>query len=135
MSTLASAIDFTAFWTSSAENDGLTTEVDMSLKLAPYRSCSALACSSGSISTVRTSTRSPAAPCTTASGCPSPLKKSWTSVVAGAVWKPMSRSEPPLNSMPGRRPPIERKMTPGTMSSALARKYHHLRSTTLKSTG
>src|SRR3989442_23737 len=121
----------------SAENDGLTTEVDMSLKLAPYRSCSAfctLACSSGSIPTVRTPTPPPAAPCTTASGCPSPLKKSWTSVVAGAVWKPMSRSEPPLNSMPGRRPPIERKMTPGTISSALARKYHHLRSTTLKST-
>ena len=35
MSTLASAMDLMAFSTSSAEKDGLTVEVDMSLKLAP----------------------------------------------------------------------------------------------------
>ena len=58
-----------AFWISSTENDGLTTEELATFASGPKRSCSAcavFASSSGSISVVRTSTP-PATPCGVAS--------------------------------------------------------------------
>src|SRR5882762_398036 len=130
-------MDFAAFWMSSAENDGLTTEEFVILVSAPkvsFSPVSVAASSAGSISVVRTSTPPPATPWIVASLWPCDEKKFLTRVSSGRVAKETSRSVPPLNSIPGRRPPIARKTTPGTMSSAENRKYHHLRSTKWKST-
>src|SRR5207245_10982396 len=60
---LARAIDLTAFWMSSAENDGLTTDEFVILVSGPkvsFNPASVLTSSGGSISVVRTSTPPPA---------------------------------------------------------------------------
>ena len=132
MRRLASAIDLIAFWMSSAENEGLTTDELVIFASGPnvvLRSLSVVTSSGGSISVVRTSTPPPATPWMVASSCPCEVKNAFTAESSGRVANEISRSVPPLNSIPGRRPPIARKNTPGTISSAEKRKYHHLRST------
>src|SRR5437660_10298253 len=88
MRRLASAIDLIAFWMSSAENEGLTTDELVIFASGPnvvLRSLSVVTSSGGSISVVRTSTPPPATAWMVASSCACDEKNAFTAESSGRV--------------------------------------------------
>src|SRR5579859_4511428 len=78
---------------------------------------------SRSIGFVRISSTFPPSDFTVASGWPSATSRACTWAAVGLLANVTCQTVPPVKSMVGFRPPIRMKMSPGTVISALNRKY------------